>query len=156
MQTNNHAVQEKISQMILSNDLVCLEQIKPLSVQKFDTLLVDAEESLSLSVPDSYRWFLTNYTSVNISGIDLGQEIISNRWSFVSETLDYRNWGLETNLIYLNGDGELMHCLNTDNGAIFNWALDGDDPVKTYDDFYDYLHDLVIDAIEAKNDKSEI
>ncbi len=152
MQTNNQDIQEKISQMILDNGLVSLEQIKTLSVQKFDTLLVDAEESLSLSIPDSYLWFLSKYTNVNILGIDLGQEVISNRWFFVSETLDYRNGGLETNLIYLNGDGELMHCLNVDNGTIYNWALDGDDPVKIYDSFYDYLYDLVVDVLEEKED----
>ena len=57
------------------------------------------QDTLELELPESYKWFLTNFGSGGLFGVDILGVAKSNIASVVIETENYRNLGMSRNLV---------------------------------------------------------
>src|SRR5699024_3037041 len=59
------------------------------------------QDTLKLKLPESYKWFLTNYGSGGVFGVDILGVSKSNIASVVIETESYRDLGMSENLVVI-------------------------------------------------------
>ena len=80
-------------------------------VSEADIKLV--EEKLNVIFPESYKWFVRNYGSGGICGVEiLGIENKDNS-SVVNGTERYRALGLDSDCIVVEDLGEFIMCVDT-------------------------------------------
>jgi hypothetical protein len=73
------------------------------------------QNTLEVQLPESYKWFLTNYGSGGLFGVDILGVAKSNIASVVIETKNYRDLGMSNNLVVIEDIGEYAYCLDTSN-----------------------------------------
>lgn len=57
--------------------------------------------------------------------------------------------GLPENLVVIEKCDEFMYCINTDDCSVVNWSpYDTVGVVKVADDFFQFLYETMIDAID--------
>lgn len=112
------------------------------------------EEFLSVTLPESYKWFLKKYGAGGINGFELfGIEsgIDIKNCSLVTITEEYRKKGLHDNLVIIEYQGEYVTCLNTSNQEecnVVTWSLfDNDDIVQKEENFYVYFQEKLEDYL---------
>ncbi|WP_040949838.1 SMI1/KNR4 family protein [Gorillibacterium massiliense] len=122
-----------------------------------DTDIAKIEGELKVVFPQSYRWFLENYGSGGLFGVDIlgcGKSVIP---SVVSNTNRLRILGLPSEYIVIEDCDEFFYCLDIGN------LLDGECPIISWDkvsgfsgkrakDFYDFLGERLSDAKENWDD----
>lgn len=93
-----------------------------ISIEKIN----DIQENLNVKLPESYKWFLKNYGSGGIYGVDiLGHGKVSR---VVTVTEDYRDhYGLIDGIVVIEYVDEFSYCLDT------NRMVDGECPVILWD-----------------------
>lgn len=113
------------------------------------------QRELKVVLPNSYQWFLKNYGSGGIFGVDVLGVAKSNIHSVVIETERFRKLGLDESLIVIENIGEYVYCLKTDrmeNGEcpVVVWDREvGIDRTEEANNFYDFLLKRLIDAKKA-------
>ncbi|WP_019240867.1 MULTISPECIES: SMI1/KNR4 family protein [Bacillus] len=113
------------------------------------------QDTLELELPESYKWFLTNYGSGGLFGVDILGVAKSNIASVVIETKSYRDLGMDRNLVVIEDIGEYAYCLATSNMEnnecpVIAWNRQGGlDDYNTANDFYEFLSQRLLDAKEA-------
>lgn len=107
------------------------------------------EESLNITFPESYKWFIRNYGSGGICGVEiLGIEKNDNS-SVVHGTERYRMLGLDSGCVVIEDLGEFIMCIDTnDRDKIIRWDRVNKDKQYRYNDFYEYLIDTFQEAID--------
>ncbi|AIQ11226.1 SMI1/KNR4 family protein [Paenibacillus durus] len=111
------------------------------------------ERELKVEFPQSYKWFLNNYGSGGLFGVDILGYGKSSIPSVVSNTERLRNLGLPPEYIVIENCEEFFYCI--DAGTL----LDGDCPIiswdrvagfsgKRADNFYDFLSNRLSEAKE--------
>lgn len=107
------------------------------------------EQSLSLTFPESYKWFICNYGSGGICGVEiLGIEKKDNS-SVMHGTERYRMLGLETGCVVIEDLGEFIMCIDTnERDKIIRWDRVNKNKEYRYDNFYEYLIDTFQEAID--------
>ncbi|MFF2496854.1 SMI1/KNR4 family protein [Peribacillus sp. NPDC058075] len=87
----------------------------------------ETEQKLKVSLPESYKWFLRNYGSGGIFGIDiLGYDLVGP--SVVDATKDYqKHYKLIDGIVIIENVDEFAYCLDT------NKMKDGECPVIMWD-----------------------
>ena len=74
------------------------------------------EKSLGIIFPESYKWFILNYGSGGICGVEiLGIENKEDS-SVIHVTERYRKLGLENGCIVIEDLGEFIICIDTNDG----------------------------------------
>lgn len=104
-----------------------------------DNIVKQIEKKLNVTLPESYKWFLMNYGSGGIFGVNILGIGKSNSPIVVTETTEYRKYGLEQNLVIIEDCDEYVYCLDTRE------LIDGECPVVSWD------QDVGFDCIEANN-----
>ena len=91
------------------------------------------EKSLGIIFPESYKWFILNYGSGGICGVEiLGIENKEDS-SVIHVTERYRKLGLENGCIVIEDLGEFIICIDTNDGdKIIRW-----DKVNTFQEAID-------------------
>ncbi|MDQ0269187.1 SMI1/KNR4 family protein [Cytobacillus purgationiresistens] len=113
------------------------------------------QDSLKLKLPESYKWFLNNYGSGGLYGVDILGVAKSNIATVVIETESYRDLGMSENLIVIEDIDEYAYCLDTSNMEnnecpVIAWNKQGGlDDYNTAENFYEFLSQRLLDAKEA-------
>lgn len=113
------------------------------------------QDTLQLKLPESYKWFLTNYGSGGLFGVDILGVAKSNIASVVIETESYRDLGVSGNLVVIEDIGEYAYCLDTSNMEnnecpVIAWNRQGGlDNYNTANNFYEFLSQRLLGAKEA-------
>ena len=126
---------------------LALKEGKRVKISEDDIKLV--EKSLGIIFPESYKWFILNYGSGGICGVEiLGIENKEDS-SVIHVTERYRKLGLENGCIVIEDLGEFIICIDTNDGdKIIRWDRVNKNKEYRYDDFYEYLIDTFQEAID--------
>jgi hypothetical protein len=122
-------------------------------VDKSQITLVQNE--LGVELPESFKWFLSNYGSGGMFGVDIQGVGKSNRPPVVVNTKRFRDLGLDENLVVIENAGEYAYCLYTskmenNECPIIAWnRVGGLDDYYTSKNFYEFLSQRSLDAKEA-------
>ncbi|MGG0658094.1 SMI1/KNR4 family protein [Rummeliibacillus pycnus] len=94
--------------------------------------VLEIESKLQVTLPESYKWFLRNYGSGGIFGIDI-QGYDYEGASVVDLTKDYREfYNLIDGIVVIENIDEFSYCLDT------NKMIDGECPVIMWDNLEGY------------------
>lgn len=113
------------------------------------------QNELGVQLPESFKWFLSNYGSGGMFGVDIQGVGKSNRPPVVINTKRFRDLGLENDLVVIENAGEYAYCLFTskmeyNECPIIAWnRVGGLDDYYTAKDFYEFLSQRLLDAKEA-------
>jgi hypothetical protein len=113
------------------------------------------QDTLKLNLPESYKWFLNNYGSGGLYGVDILGVAKSNIATVVTETKSYRDLGMSENLVVIEDIDEYAYCLDTSNMEnnecpVIAWNKQGGlDDYNTAENFYEFLSQRLLDAKEA-------
>jgi hypothetical protein len=104
---------------------------------------------LKVKIPESYSWFILNYGSGGICGVEvLGIEKKDDS-SVVNVTERYRKLGLDSECIVIEDLGEFIMCINTSKeNEIIRWDRVNKTNEFRYKNFYEYLIDTFQEAID--------
>ena len=107
------------------------------------------EQRLNIIFPEDYRWFIRNYGSGGICGVEILGIEDKDDSSVIYETERYRKLELETGCIVIEDLGEFIMCIDTNNrNKIIRWDRVNKNKEYRYDDFYEYLIDTFQEAID--------
>lgn len=113
------------------------------------------QDTLKLKLPESYKWFLNNFGSGGLYGVDILGVAKSNIANVVIETESYRVLGMSENLVVIEDIDEYAYCLDTSNMEnnecpVIAWNKQGGlDDYNTAENFYEFLSQRLLDAKEA-------
>ncbi|MBG9654102.1 SMI1/KNR4 family protein [Cytobacillus firmus] len=113
------------------------------------------QDILKLKLPESYKWFLYNYGSGGLYGVDILGVAKHNIATVVTETESYRDLGMSENLIVIEDIDEYAYCLDTSNMEnnecpVIAWNKQGGlDDYNTAENFYEFFSQRLLDAKEA-------
>lgn len=113
------------------------------------------QNTLEVQLPESYKWFLINYGSGGLFGVDILGVAKSNIASVVIETKNYRDLGMSNNLVVIEDIGEYAYCLDASNMEnnecpVIAWNRQGGlDDFNTAKNFYEFLSQRLLEAKEA-------
>lgn len=107
-----------------------------------------AEQTLKVTIPEQYQWFLKNYGYGGIGGIEILGLGKNGKSIFVEETIKYRKYGLSHELILIENCDEWLYCINSLNGHVVMWSVNNRECDLAYDNFIEYMMDRMRDAID--------
>ncbi|MED3896414.1 SMI1/KNR4 family protein [Priestia aryabhattai] len=113
------------------------------------------QNELGVELPESYKWFLTNYGSGGLFGVDISGVAKANKAPVIAHTQRYRNLGMQKNLVVIEDIGEYAYYLDTSNiendeCPVIAWnRIGGLDGYNTAKNFYEFLSQRLLDAKEA-------
>lgn len=113
------------------------------------------QNELGVELPKSYKWFLSNYGSGGLYGVDILGVAKSNISTVIIETESYRELGMSENLVVIEDIDEYAYCLDTSNMEndecpVIAWNKQGGlDAYNTAENFYEFLSQRLLDAKEA-------
>src|SRR5699024_347814 len=73
------------------------------------------QDTLNIKLPESYKWFLYNYGSGGLYGVDILGVAKANIYTVVNEGDKYRVVKMSENLVVIEDIDEDAYCLNTSN-----------------------------------------
>ncbi|MBU3157988.1 SMI1/KNR4 family protein [Clostridium estertheticum] len=107
------------------------------------------EDVLKVKFPESYKWFILNYGSGGICGVEVLGIEKRNDSSVVKITERYRKLGLGSECIVIEDLGEFIICINTSKkNEIIRWDRVNKVNEYRYKNFYEYLIDTFKEAID--------
>jgi len=115
------------------------------------------QEILEENLPASYKWFLNNYGSGGLYGVDILGVGKFNITTVLDETVNYRDLGMGEHLVVIEDIDEYAYCLDTSKMEMENnecpviaWNKQGGlDYYNTAENFYEFLSQRLLDAKEA-------
>lgn len=113
-----------------------------------DNVITAVEKELGFNIPSQYKWFIKNYGQGGIGGVQILGISKVNRAVFKDITLEYRNYGLPTNLIVVENCDEWLYCIDINNGKIIAWDRISGVLGEQYNTFLDFLANRFNDEIE--------
>ena len=111
-----------------------------------DDQIEEAQNALGVKLPGQYLDFLRTYGHGGIGSIEVIGIGKSGKMLFVSETIEYREYGLDKNLILIENCDEWVYCIDCNNNSIVSWSREGIQ--NAYPDFDSFLLDRFTDAAE--------
>ncbi|MBC2582565.1 SMI1/KNR4 family protein [Clostridium sp. DJ247] len=118
------------------------------------------EDALKVTLPESYKWFLSNYGHILIMGIEVFGVSKGDILSCVEATERYRKIGLPEHFVVIENCDEWIYCLDTsrmENGEcpVVDWdRIDGAGP-KKHGNFCDFFYKQLEEAVEDWEDDWE-
>lgn len=113
------------------------------------------QDTLKLELPESYKWFLNNYGSGGLYGVDILGVAKSNIATVIIVTESYRDLGMSENLIVIEDIDEYAYCLDiskmvNNECPVIAWNKQGGlDDYNTAKNFYEFLSQRLLEAQEA-------
>src|SRR5699024_10904893 len=110
------------------------------------------QDTLNIKLPESYKWFLYNYGSGGLYGVDILGVAKSNISTVVIETEKYRDLKMSENLVVIEDIVQYAYCLNTSKMKniecpIIVWVKKEELVVfKTAENFFDFLFQELFNA----------
>ena len=112
-------------------------------------MIKEAEERLSVKLPEAYKKFLMVFGFGGLDGIETLGVAKNGRMVFVDTTLELRASGMPKNLIAIEDCDEWFYCIENESQQVVSWSIeDGNDYRESYSDFEAYLQDRANDAID--------
>ena len=112
-----------------------------------ETMIDDCQARLNVILPKQYLEFLESLGQGGFNGVYVVGISRAGKPQFLEETLEYREYGLPENLIFLENCDEWLYCLDCLSGTVVKWSPD-DAALEAYATFDDYLLDRLRDAAE--------
>ncbi|GAA0127532.1 type VII secretion system immunity protein YobK [Clostridium sp. CTA-19] len=113
-----------------------------------DEIISDSKKELGINVPEQYKWFIKNYGQGGIGGVQILGISKVNRPVFRDITIEYRNYGLSTNLIVVENCDEWLYCIDINTEKVIEWDRIGGILGERYNTFLEFLADRFNDEIE--------
>ena len=118
-----------------------------------DETINEIEYKLEVKFPNSYKWFLRNYGSGGIYGVDILGCGKSSNPSVLSNTERFRNLGLPKQYIVIGNCDEFVYCLDTSDFNDMECSIISWDRISGYngereDNFYEFYLNRLIEAKE--------
>ena len=111
----------------------------------------NAEELLDLKFPQSYRFFVKDYGSGGICGVEILGVQGNLGASVVKATERWRKLGLDMKLIVIEDSGEFIRCMYSadhNDERVYSWTRGGEEPSARYNTFNDYILDMFQEGID--------
>jgi len=113
----------------------------------------EIEKKLTVQLPESYKWFLSQYGYGGINGVLIEGVGLDKSLQVVKTTLNLRRYGLPESLVVIENIDEYVYCLDTaqmnkNECPILDWDQGSGIGENQYSNLYDYLYDRFNDAIE--------
>ena len=109
-----------------------------------DNKISELEKELNISFREELKEFIKKYGFLMGYGVEIavcGKNVGSYT---VDATLNFRKLGLDDKYLVIEGDGELVYCLDNETGEIVNWGLDN---LKIYPEADD-LESFILEQLE--------
>ncbi|WP_226669726.1 SMI1/KNR4 family protein [Metabacillus litoralis] len=115
------------------------------------------QDTLKLKLTESYKWFLNNYGSGGLFGVNILGVAKSDIATVIIETENYRDLGMSEYLVVIEDIDEYAYCLDTsklenNECPVIAWNRQrqgGLDDYNTAETFYEFLSQRLMDAKEA-------
>ncbi|MGG3805408.1 SMI1/KNR4 family protein [Metabacillus fastidiosus] len=109
-----------------------------------DSRISDIEKRLNLKLPASYKWFLQEYGTGGVLGIEIFGGGLSKDPTCVRETEEWRKYGLPMKFVVIQNYGAGVYCLDTsrlvnNECPVIDWEQDDEDGINEYENFYTFL-----------------
>ena len=110
-----------------------------------DDKINNIEKTLNLKLPNSYKWFLKEYGTGGVDGVDILGGGIKETPTCIVETLDWRKFGLPESFLVIENCDEWLYCLDTSylkdgECTVTNWSqVDGFIEDDVYENFYTFI-----------------
>lgn len=118
-----------------------------------EELIHEIEKELNVQLPESYKWFLSQYGYGGINGVLIQGVGLDKSLQVVNTTLSLREYGLPNNLVVIENIDEYVYCfdtaqMNNNECPIIDWDQASGIGKKHYKNLYNYLYERFNDAIE--------
>lgn len=124
-------------------------------VGKADNLRVDfVERVLGVSLPESYKWFLTNFGLAILPGCLILGNGLDTIPACVRSTKDWREFGLPNNLVVIEDSGtDWVFCLDTsmmEHGEcpVVDWEQNNTGTRVKYETFLKYFKERLQESLD--------
>ena len=77
-----------------------------------EELIHEIEKELNVQLPESYKWFLSQYGYGGINGVLIQGVGLDKSLQVVNTTLSLREYGLPNNLVVIENIDEYVYCFN--------------------------------------------
>ncbi|PGW03287.1 hypothetical protein COD90_29470 [Bacillus cereus] len=109
-----------------------------------DNKINNIEKKLDVKLPDSYKWFLKEYGTGGVFGVEMFGGGLLDAPTCVRETEEWREYGLPMEFVVIQNYGAGVYCLDTsrlvDNECpVIDWEQDEEDGINEYKNFYTFL-----------------
>ena len=109
-----------------------------------DSKISDIEKRLNVKLPESYKWFLLEYGTGGVFGIEIFGGGLREVPTCVRETEEWREYGLPMEFVVIQNYGSGVYCLDTSRLAnnecpVIDWEQDDEDGINEYENFYTFL-----------------
>ncbi|MFB0844492.1 SMI1/KNR4 family protein [Paenibacillus oleatilyticus] len=109
-----------------------------------DAKIINIEDRLNVKFPDSYKWFLREYGTGGVIGVEIFGGGLRDIPTCVRETVDWRGYGLPEEFVVIENFGAGVYCLDTsriENGEcpVVDWEQGEGVATQEYDDFLSFL-----------------
>lgn len=107
------------------------------------------ENSLKISFSSDYKWFLEEYGSGGVLGIDI-LGIAKNNISTVFKTTDRlrKEFNLDDNLYIVEDCDEFFYCGKSEEEKIYYWDRESGIGQVEAENFLEFLNDRILGAVE--------
>jgi len=110
------------------------------------------EEALMVSFSDDYKWFIKNYGSGGVLGIDILGIAKNNISTVKNSTQKLREaFNLESNFYVIEDCDEFFYCGKSKEEKIYYWDRDGGVGQVESENFLNFLQDRISGAAEDFN-----
>ncbi|WP_139488157.1 SMI1/KNR4 family protein [Brevibacillus dissolubilis] len=111
-----------------------------------DEKISNIEKILHITLPESYKWFLKEYGTGGIIGVEILGGGLRDTPTCVRETVEWRGYGLPEAFVVIENFGAGVYCLDTsrmENGEcpVVDWDQGEGVGSQEYDDFLSFLID---------------
>lgn len=113
--------------------------------------ICNAEKTLGLKFPRSYRDFVKIYGSGGICGVEIVGVQAEFGASVVKSTERWRKLGLGMDLVVIEDSGEFIRCMysaDSNDERVYSWVRGGQVLTVRYDTFDDYVIDMFQEGID--------
>ncbi|MCG3088324.1 SMI1/KNR4 family protein [Sporosarcina cyprini] len=109
-----------------------------------DSKISDIEKRLNVKLPESYKWFLREYGTGGVFGIEIFGGGLREVPTCVRETEEWREYGLPMEFVVIQNYGSGVYCLDTSRLAnnecpVTDWEQDNENGINEYENFYTFL-----------------
>lgn len=117
-----------------------------------ETQVNSVQSELGLKLPESYKWFLTNYGSGGLFGVNILGVGKLNRATVVVKTKRYQDLGMSENLVVVEDIGEYAYYLDTSDMEnnecpVIAWNRHGGlDDYNTATNFFEFLSQKLLNS----------
>lgn len=115
-----------------------------------DKTIIDFEQKLGFKLPQDYRWLLSTYGSIRVTGVSI-LGIAHDNFNMSLECIEKNaKRGLPDRYVPILDYGEYVYCINcssTDTENIVNWEPYGETILET-GDFFEFITNQFREALD--------